>query len=94
MRRSCRSAAGKLAGHATAEAFKLHELEHFAHARFDLRLLHAADPQAVTDIRLHRHVREQGVILENRVYAAFIGFGVRNIRAFKQHGAAVRHLKA
>ena len=54
------------------EAAKLHHVEHPGDAPLDLRLARLAHLQGVGDVLEHRHVREQGVVLEHHADVALV----------------------
>ena len=80
-------AARELARQAIAEAAELHRLEEAIDLGGDLRPAHAARAQAVGDVLRHRHVREQGVVLEDDADVALVGRQVVDRRAVDPHAA-------
>ena len=58
------------------------------------RLGDALDAQAVLDVLLHGHVREQRVVLEHGVDVALVGRARGDVAAVEQHAAARRALEA
>jgi hypothetical protein len=63
-------AAGKLRRPALAEAVELDHRQRLLGAPRRRRTLHAAIPQRKADILAHRHVREEGVVLEDEADVA------------------------
>ena len=91
-------AAGELGGMALAEAVELHELEQVARrgGRSRGRRPLAARPhaQAEGDVLGHRHVAEQGVVLEDEADAALAHRHARGVLVAEQDAAGARHLEA
>jgi hypothetical protein len=87
-------AAGELPGLALADVGKPHPAEYLVHACLPLLARHAADPQAVADVLGDRHVREESVVLEDRVDVARVGRRVRDISAAQLDVALIRALEA
>ena len=59
-----------------------------------LRCLLLFQLKAVSYVRLHVHVGEKGVVLENGVHVAAVRLRVRHVPAGQQHPAAVGAFKA
>lgn len=66
-------AAGQLAGQLVHVLRQLHQVERALDAGLDLGGRGAAHEQAEADVPGHRHMREQGVILEHHTEAALFG---------------------
>ena len=80
-------AARELARQAVAKAAELHDLEEAVDPRRGLRPAHAAGAQAVGHVLRHRHVREQGVVLEDDADVALVGRQMVDRRAVDAHAA-------
>ena len=65
--------AGKLAGTPVLESFQLHQLQGPFHPFAALAAVHAADLERKCEIGPHRHVGEEGVVLEHHADAAPAG---------------------
>ncbi|MEI2706528.1 MAG: hypothetical protein V9E89_15040 [Ilumatobacteraceae bacterium] len=79
--------AAQLRGLAVAEPAEAHDVEHLGGAPAALGPGHSLDPQPVLHVALHRHVREQGVVLEHRVHVAVVGRHTGHVLSLQQHGA-------
>ena len=66
-------AAGQLAGLALFHPEQLDHLELFGAQLVAFRLAHAADHQAIANVVEHVHVREQSIVLKDRVHRPPIG---------------------
>ena len=66
-------AAGDLGRLAALEAGQLDELEHLGDALLDLGVVDVRPAQAEGDVLVDRQVREQGVVLEDRVDVPLVG---------------------
>ena len=80
--------ARELARLAAGERVQPHERERLDRTLAPLRLGDALDAQAVLDVLLHGHVREERVVLEHRVDVALVGRAIRHILPAEQHAAA------
>ncbi len=79
---------------ALAILLKLHELQHFGHARIDFRFRHAVLFQSEGDILLDRHVGEQRIGLEHHVDRALVGRDAAHVLAVQRDAARCRLLEA
>ena len=64
--------AGKRCGHTVFQVVDLHDLQDFIHPLFDFLFRHLPHPQTESHIIFHRHVGENGVILEDHAHISFI----------------------
>ena len=64
------------------------QLQHALHAALDFILGHLFELEAEGNIVKHVQVREQGILLENRVHAALVGRNIKDILALKEELAA------
>ena len=81
--------AGELRRPALTQRFELHQLEHLARQSLALVARDTAHARTVRDVLQHGHVREQRVVLEDRVDVAVVGRHVGHIRAVEQHLATI-----
>jgi hypothetical protein len=86
-------AAGELVGVALAEAVELDEREELGHPRRDLGPRAAADAQGEADVLGHRHVAEEGVVLEHHAHVPLAGGDRRDVLAAVPHLAGVGRLE-
>src|SRR6202035_1788423 len=86
--------AGELRGTTRADVGETDAIEYLARLRPALLLRDAADAQPVLDVLEHRHVREEGVVLEDGVHVALGRSNARHIDAGKLDVAIVRALEA
>ena len=87
-------AAGELARLALAEVGEPHHAERLLGAAAALGAWHALDAQAVLDVLLHAHVREQRVVLEDRVDVPVVGRAPGHVDAAEQDAPRARQLEA
>ena len=87
-------AAGELVRAAVPEARQPHRLERLQGAGAGLGPRHLLDPQAVGHVLQHAHVREQCVVLEDRVDVAGERRQVRDVVAAQQDLSVGRALEA
>ena len=91
-------AAGQLVGEALVEAAELHQLQQLQAAAADLggsrAFLARAHAQAESDVVQHRHVLEQGVVLEHEADAALLHAELGGVGVAEQDLAAVERLQA
>ena len=87
-------AAGQLARLALLVALEADHPERLGHPRGTLRLGDLADHQPVRDVVADRHVREQGVVLEDRVDVAVERRDRGHVLAVEQDPAGGRQLEA
>src|SRR5207247_4340175 len=73
---------------------ELHTVEHLFDAPLPLGRADSLDSQAVRDVVGDRHVWEEGVVLEYRVYVPGIGRLARDVASFEQDVTLVRKLEA
>ena len=88
-----RLAAGDLGRLARLKAGQLDELEHLGHAALDLGALDALPAQPERDVLEDRQVREQGVVLEDRVHVPLERRKPRHVLALELDQAAGRLLE-
>ena len=87
-------AAGELPRLAAAVALEPHERERLARAPAPLGPRHLLHAEPVLDVVLHGHVREERVVLEDRVDVARVGRQLRDVLAAELDAALVRLLEA
>ena len=87
-------AARELAGPPPVEALQADHAERLLHAGVALGAADLADHQAVADVVGHVHVREEGVVLEDRVDVALVRRPIGDVPAVKQHAAFRRQVEA
>ena len=92
-RDALRLAARQLRRLALLEALQLDQLEHLGNALGDLGLRHLALAQPERHVVLDRHVREQRVVLEDRVDLALVRREAGHVLLAQVHGAAGRLLE-
>src|SRR5207342_3701898 len=85
--------ARELARLALSEGRQLHHRERVGRAVAALGRRHLLDLEPVLDVLLHRHVGEQGVVLEDRVHVALVRGEVGDVLAAEQHPAGGRGLE-
>ena len=79
-------AAGELRRPMVLQAFQLHQLQHLP--ELPLLLLPVLFPvQAAEDVLPHRHVREQGVVLEEIAHLPLLGWEIDVLFRVKEHHA-------
>ena len=81
-------AARELARQALAEGAELDHVEHAVDAPSDLGAALAAGAQPIGHVLDHRHVREEGVVLEDDADIALVGRQMVDAGAVDQHAAA------
>ena len=92
-------AAGKLGGVALFKLLDLEQGEQLVHAPADARLIPLEHLQTEGDVFIHRHVRPERVVLEQKADVAFVRrqvdalFGIENRHAVDQNPAAGRRFK-
>ena len=67
-----------------SKRLKLHHAQGVGDARFYLVLRGFLHPQAKRHVLKHRHVREQGIALKDRVDVTIFGGNPRNVLVFKK----------
>jgi hypothetical protein len=82
-------APGQLPGQALVHSFEGDELEQFLAPRAPVRGLHPADAQCEFDVVGHRHVAEQGVVLEHEPDATITGAHVGDVFAMERDAAVI-----
>ena len=82
-RHALRLATGDLGGLALLEPGQLDELEHLGDPRLDLVALDALAPEAERDVLVDRQVREQRVVLEDRVDVPLVRRQPRHVLALE-----------
>ena len=87
-------AAGNLRGLLPLLPLHLDEAEHAAHALLDFVLRAALQPQAEGDVVPERQVREERVVLEDRVHAALVRRHGGHVLAVEENAARVRPFEA
>jgi hypothetical protein len=87
-------AARQLRGLAVEELGETEDLGDLGDTPLSLLLLHTGDLQRETDVRRHRHVRVEGVVLEDHRDVALLGRIEADITAADHHGAGVDLLQA
>ncbi len=87
-------AAGKLVRLALRERRQLHEIEHLPDPVAALGLGHGLVLEAIADILLHAHMREERVGLEHHVHRPVIGRHVRHVLTVDEDLAARGRLEA
>ena len=92
-------AAGKLGGVALFKLLDLEQGEQLVHALADARLIPLEHLQTEGDVFIHRHVRPERVVLEQKADVALVRrqvdalFGIENRHAVDQNPAAGRRFK-
>ena len=76
------------------EARQLDEREHLGDAALDLGVVDALAAQAEGDVLVDRQVREEGVVLEDRVDVALVGRQPGDVLALELDQARGRRLEA
>ena len=79
---------------AVAEALEAHHLQHVGDLRRALAAVHALHLQPVADVLGDRHVREERVVLEDRVDVARVRRLVGDVGAAERDSPGVRSLEA
>ena len=87
-------AAGQLGGLSFGKFAELDEFEHLLDGLPDLARRLAEPPQSESDVLGDTHVREEGVVLEDRVDVALVRREILHVLAEQQDFAAGRHLEA
>jgi hypothetical protein len=87
-------AAGELHRFAAAVSLEADARESFRGTTSPLLTPHPLHPQAVLDVLADRHVREERVVLEDRVDVAFVRRPARDVLAGEEHAPRVRLLEA
>ena len=87
-------AAGELAGLARVHAGEANHLQRLGAPPGALLLVDLLDPQPVLDVVADVHVREQGVVLEDRVDLAVVGGQVADVAPAQLDRAGVGDLEA
>jgi hypothetical protein len=87
-------AAGELARTAAGEIAEPHDVEHLPHPPPELAAFHAADARAEGNVVEHREVREERVVLEDRVDGAAVGRHAADVDAVEPQHARRRGLEA
>src|SRR4029079_7710746 len=77
-------------GVALREIGEAHDLEQFVDAPCDLGLVLLQAPRTVRDVVPHRHMGEQRIVLENRVYVALVRWHPRDVATLEPDGALGR----
>ena len=85
--------AGELSGVAGAEFVQLEKSHQLAQPPFDVTPPHALELEPERHVLQHRHVRKEGIILENHVYIAPVGRQARNVLALQDHPSGIGELE-
>ena len=87
-------AAAELGRPTLREAGETNRVEDFPHAAIHLGFAHPLRLEAVGDVRLDAHVREEGVRLKHHIHRALVGWHRSEVDAVEQDVARGRRLKA
>jgi len=87
-------ASRELDGLAIAEPWKPHDLQDLVHSTFALRTRDMLHAQAVSDVLGDGHVREERVVLEDRVDVPLVGRAVRNVGSAELDATFIGPLEA
>ncbi|CAB4879970.1 unannotated protein [freshwater metagenome] len=85
---------GELSRSACSVVGEAHRLEHLVRPLLDLGLGYPVTPQAERHVVEHRHVGEQGVLLEHRVDLPTVGRHTRLVLTVEEHSTGGRLLEA